>query len=92
MSDPERRVFVTGTGVVSPIGKNTTDFWTHLLAGTSGAAPITRFDASGFDTRFACEVKDFSLEGVIDRKDAKRMDRFVQRHLVRIAVGSKHAR
>jgi 3-oxoacyl-[acyl-carrier-protein] synthase II len=85
MSHPERRVFVTGTGVISPIGKSTTEFWTSLLAGTSGAGPITRFDASTYDTRFACEVKDFSLEGITDRKDAKRMDRFVQ-----FAVAASH--
>ncbi|OGF17037.1 MAG: beta-ketoacyl-[acyl-carrier-protein] synthase II [Candidatus Eisenbacteria bacterium RBG_16_71_46] len=78
MSDDERRVLITGTGVVSPIGKSTEEFWKHLIAGKSGAGPITRFDASGYDTRFACEVKDFTTEGLVDRKDAKRMDRFVQ--------------
>ena len=77
MSKNGHRVFVTGTGVVSPIGNDTGEFWTNLTAGKSGAGPITRFDASGFNTRFACEVKDFTTEGTIDRKDAKRMDRFV---------------
>jgi 3-oxoacyl-[acyl-carrier-protein] synthase II len=77
MSENGRQVFVTGSGVISPIGNNTEEFWTNLTAGKSGAGPITRFDASGFNTRFACEVKDFTLEGIIDRKDAKRMDRFV---------------
>jgi 3-oxoacyl-[acyl-carrier-protein] synthase II len=72
------RVFVTGLGVVSPIGNDTETFWSNLIAGKSGAGPITRFDASAYDTRFACEVKDFVLDGVIDRKDAKRMDRFAQ--------------
>jgi 3-oxoacyl-[acyl-carrier-protein] synthase II len=72
------RVFVTAGGVVSPIGNNTEEFWKNLVAGKSGAGPITRFDATGYGTRFACEVKDFTTEGVIDRKDAKRMDRFVQ--------------
>ena len=72
------RVFVTGTGVVSPLGNSTGCFWEHLIAGKSGAGPITRFDVSAYTTRFACEVKDFSFEGIIDRKDAKRMDRFVQ--------------
>jgi 3-oxoacyl-[acyl-carrier-protein] synthase II len=72
------RVLITGTGVISPLGKDTESFWAALLAGRSGAAPITRFDATGFDTRFACEVKDFSTEAVLDRKEAKRMDRFVQ--------------
>jgi 3-oxoacyl-[acyl-carrier-protein] synthase II len=78
MSTNGRRVFVTGTGVVSPLGKDTGKFWDQLIAGRSGAGPITRFDASAYSTRFACEVKDFTTEGVIDRKDAKRMDRFVQ--------------
>ncbi len=72
------RVFVTGLGVVSPIGNDTETFWSNLIAGKSGAGPITRFDASAYETRFACEVKDFALDGVIDRKDAKRMDRFTQ--------------
>ncbi len=72
------RVFVTGTGVVSPLGNSTEVFWDNLIAGKSGAGPITRFDVSAYGTRFACEVKDFSSEGVLERKDAKRMDRFVQ--------------
>jgi len=72
------RVFVTGCGVVSPLGNHTEEFWKNLVAGKSGAGPITRFDASTYETRFACEVKDFSFEGILDRKEAKRMDRFVQ--------------
>jgi 3-oxoacyl-[acyl-carrier-protein] synthase II len=78
MSMNGSRVFVTGTGVISPLGNDTGTFWDNLIAGRSGAGPITRFDASEYGTRFACEVKGFSTEGVIDRKDAKRMDRFVQ--------------
>ncbi|MBI1796652.1 MAG: beta-ketoacyl-ACP synthase II [Candidatus Eisenbacteria bacterium] len=72
------KVLVTGTGVVSPLGNGTDVFWKNLIAGVSGAGPITRFDTANYSTRFACEVKGFSTEGVIDRKDAKRMDRFVQ--------------
>jgi 3-oxoacyl-[acyl-carrier-protein] synthase II len=71
-------VFVTGAGVVSPVGKTMEESWRNLVAGVSGAGPITRFDTTAFDTKFACEVKDFSTEGVLDRKEAKRMDRFVQ--------------
>ena len=78
MPKNEHRVFVTGSGVISPLGNDTETLWKNLVEGVSGAGPITRFDASGLDTRFACEVKDFTTEGVIDRKDAKRMDRFVQ--------------
>ena len=72
------RVFVTGAGVISPIGNDMEKCWSELLAGKSGAGPITRFDTSAYETRFACEVKDFSTEGVLDRKETKRMDRFVQ--------------
>lgn len=74
----ERRVVVTGSGVISPLGNDTGQFWKNLVAGVSGAGPITRFDAAGLETRFACEVKGFTTEGIVDRKDAKRMDRFVQ--------------
>jgi len=78
MSDNGRRVFVTGAGVITPLGNDVSVFWQRLLEGRSGAGPITRFDASKFGTRFACEVKDFTTDGVIERRDAKRMDRFVQ--------------
>ena len=73
-----KRVWITGAGVVTPLGNTLPEFWDHLTQGHSGAGPITRFDASAYDTRFACEVKGFTTEGLIDRKDAKRMDRFVQ--------------
>jgi len=72
------RIVVTGAGVISPVGNSVEDCWQNLIAGKSGAGPITRFDVANFDTKFACEVKDFSFEGVMDRKEAKRMDRFVQ--------------
>ena len=91
MSHNGNRVFITGTGVVSPLGNSTQETWKRLLAGESGAGPITRFDASAYDTRFACEVKDFQVEGVIDRKDAKRMDRFVQFAVVAAAEGARAA-
>ncbi len=77
MAEP-LRVLVTGTGVVSPLGNDTESLWEGLTAGRSGAGPITRFDTSTYGTRFACEVKDFTSEGILDRKEAKRMDRFVQ--------------
>src|SRR6266545_2117187 len=85
MPTRERRVVVTGTGVISPLGNDTEQFWKNLVAGVSGAGPITRFDATAYDTRFACEVKEFTTEGLIERKDAKRMDRFVQ-----YAVAASH--
>jgi 3-oxoacyl-[acyl-carrier-protein] synthase II len=71
-------VWITGAGVVSPLGNNLPEFWEHLIQGQSGAGPITRFDASAYETRFACEVKGFTTDGTLDRKEAKRMDRFVQ--------------
>ena len=86
------RVFVTGTGVVSPLGIGTEVFWKRLVAGESGAGPITRFDTEQYGTKFACEVKDFTTEGVVDRKDAKRMDRFVQFAVVAADETLKSAR
>lgn len=91
MSADRTRVFVTGAGVCSPIGNDLETFWSNLVAGVSGAGPITRFDASTYETRFACEVKDFSIEGVLDRKEAKRMDRFVQFAVVASHSALKHA-
>ncbi len=73
-----RRVVVTGLGAITPLGNNVTDYWNNLVAGVSGAAPITRFDASKFKTRFACEVKGFNVEEYLDRKEARKMDPFSQ--------------
>jgi 3-oxoacyl-[acyl-carrier-protein] synthase II len=70
-----RRVVVTGLGIVSPIGNSVEEAWTALLAGDSGAAEITRFDATAFPVRFACEVKDFDVAAYVDGKAARRMDR-----------------
>jgi 3-oxoacyl-[acyl-carrier-protein] synthase II len=70
-----RRVVVTGLGIVSPIGNSVEDAWTSLLAGETGAAAITRFDATEFPVRFACEVKDFDIAAFADVKAARRMDR-----------------
>lgn len=71
-----KRVVVTGIGAVTPVGNNVNDFWNNLINGVSGAAPITRFDASKFKSQFACEVKGFNIENYIDRKEARRMDTF----------------
>ncbi len=73
-----RRVVVTGLGAVTPVGNTRDEFWRRLIAGESGIAPITAFDASDFDTRIAGEVKDFNPEQLIGRKEARRMDRFTQ--------------
>lgn len=71
-----KRVVVTGLGAITPVGNSVTDFWNNLINGVSGAAPITRFDASKFKTRFACEVKNFDPLTYIDRKEARKMDLF----------------
>ncbi len=73
-----RRVVVTGLGAVTPIGNTREDFWKRLIAGESGIAPITAFDASDFVTRIAGEVKEWNPEQLIGRKEARRMDRFTQ--------------
>jgi len=73
-----RRVVVTGLGAITPLGNNITDYWNNLLNGVSGAAPITRFDASKFKTRFACEVKGFNPEDYLERKEARKIDLFSQ--------------
>ncbi len=79
-----RRVVVTGLGLITPVGNDVQSSWRALLAGTSGAGPITHFDATpDYDVRFACEVKGFEPEQYLERKEAKRMDRFAQ-----LAVGA----
>jgi 3-oxoacyl-[acyl-carrier-protein] synthase II len=73
-----RRVVITGTGLVTPVGLDVQESWTSLLGGRSGAGPITQFDPSGHAVRFACEVKDFDPGQYIERKEVKRTDRFSQ--------------
>jgi 3-oxoacyl-[acyl-carrier-protein] synthase II len=73
-----RRVVVTGLGAVTPIGNTVAEFWQAMMEGRSGAAPITRFDASEFDTRFACEVKGYDPLLHMSRKEIQRMDLFAQ--------------
>lgn len=73
-----KRVVITGLGSLNPLGNNVPDYWQALLSGKSGAAPITLFDASKFKTRFACEVKDFDPGKYLDRKEARKLDRFSQ--------------
>lgn len=73
-----KRVVVTGLGALTPIGNNIQEFWSGLISGKSGAAPITYFDTTHFKTKFACEVKNFNVEDFIDRKEARKMDRYAQ--------------
>lgn len=77
-----RRVVVTGLGALTPIGNTVSEYWNGLVQGTSGAAPITRFDASKFRTRFAAELKGFDPEQHFDRKEARKMDPFAQYAMV----------
>jgi 3-oxoacyl-[acyl-carrier-protein] synthase II len=73
-----RRVVVTGLGAITPVGNDVATTWRALVEGQSGAAPITKFDASSFPVRFACEVKSFDASAYMDRKEAKRADPFTQ--------------
>ena len=77
-----KRVVVTGLGALTPIGNTVQEYWNGLVNGVSGAAPITYFDASKFKTQFACELKNFNVEDFIDRKDARKMDRYAQYAMV----------
>jgi 3-oxoacyl-[acyl-carrier-protein] synthase II len=77
-----KRVVVTGCGALTPLGNTVEEYWNGLIAGKSGAAPITRFDASLFKTRFACEVKNFDINNFMDRKEARKMDPFTQYAMV----------
>lgn len=77
-----KRVVVTGIGTLTPLGNNLTDYWNGLLNGVSGADNITLFDASKFKTRFACEVKGFDPTQFMDRKEARKLDRFAQLAIV----------
>ena len=77
-----RRVVITGIGALTPIGNNAKQYWESLKKGVSGAAPITYFDTENFKTKFACELKDFQVTEFLDRKDARKLDRFSQYAMV----------
>ena len=80
-----KRVVVTGLGAVTPVGNTPDEMWNNLLNGVSGAAPITSFDTTLFKTKFACEVKNLNVNDFLDRKEARKMDRYTQ--LALIAAG-----
>lgn len=73
-----KRVVITGMGALTPVGNNLQDYWNALVAGTSGAAPITHFDASKFKTQFACEIKNFDINQYMDRKEVRKHDLYSQ--------------
>lgn len=79
-----KRVVVTGLGALTPIGSTLPTYWEGLKKGTSGAAPITRFDATLFKTKFACELKNFDIGNFMDRKEARKMDPFAQYAMVAV--------
>ena len=73
-----RRVVVTGIGLVTPIGNDLESTWSSLLAGRSGAGPITQFDTTNFATKFGCEVKGWDPSKWFDKREVKHLDRFLQ--------------
>jgi len=84
-----RRVVITGMGVLTPIGNNVNDFWESLVAGVSGAGTITKFDATKFKTKFACELKNFDPLNHIDKAEARKYDLFTQYALISVAEAIK---
>ncbi|TMQ64847.1 MAG: beta-ketoacyl-ACP synthase II [Candidatus Eisenbacteria bacterium] len=86
-----RRVVITGMGVVSPLGSDVETFWKRLIAGESGIGPVTRFDTSKYDTRFAAEVQGYRTEEFMDRKEIRRTDLFVQYAIGAAAQAVKQA-
>ncbi|HSY75700.1 MAG TPA: beta-ketoacyl-ACP synthase II [Bacteroidia bacterium] len=84
-----KRVVVTGIGALTPIGNNLAEYWSGLIAGKSGAAAITRFDASKFKTRFACELKGFKVEDHFERKEGRKIDPYAQYGLVAVEEAIK---
>ena len=84
-----QRVVVTGLGAVTPLGNTPEETWENMVKGVSGAAPITLFDATNFKTQFACEVKNWNPNEWIDRKDARKMDRYAQLAMASAVQGVK---
>ncbi|GAA4827229.1 beta-ketoacyl-ACP synthase II [Algivirga pacifica] len=87
-----KRVVITGMGALTPIGNTLEEYWANLEKGVSGAAPITKFDASKFKTQFACEVKDLNIGDFIDRKEARKMDLFTQYAMIVSDEAIKHSK
>ena len=87
-----KRVVITGMGALTPLGLNLNDYWTAIRKGTSGAAPITKYDTEKFKTKFACELKGFDVLNHMDRNEAKKYDPFSQYAIVAVGEALKHAR
>ncbi|MEN9839547.1 MAG: hypothetical protein RL177_1026, partial [Bacteroidota bacterium] len=86
-----KRVVITGMGAVTPLGLNLQDYWTALRKGTSGAAPITKYNTEKFKTKFACELKGFDPLDHMDRNEIKRYDPFSQYAIVAVGEALQHA-
>ena len=86
-----KRVVVTGMGALTPVGNNVNEYWQAMLNGTSGASPITRFDAGKFKTRFACELKNFNPSDHLDKAETRRNDLFTQYALIAAEEAVKNA-
>ena len=87
-----RRVVITGLGMVSPLGIGVEKTWQELVQGKSGVARITKFDPTGFDTQIAAEVKDFIPENFVEKKEIKRMDIFIQYAMASATMAVEDAR
>jgi 3-oxoacyl-[acyl-carrier-protein] synthase II len=87
----QRRVVITGAGVVSPLGNSLDETWQSALKGKSGVGPITRFDASGYEVRFAGEVKNFNADLYVEKKEQKKMDLFIQYSLATAQMAIEHS-
>jgi 3-oxoacyl-[acyl-carrier-protein] synthase II len=87
----QRRVVITGAGVVSPLGNSLDETWQSALKGKSGVGPITRFDASGYEVRFAGEVKNFNADLYVEKKEQKKMDLFIQYSLATAQMAMEHS-
>jgi len=88
----QRRVVVTGLGAVTPLGNSVPEFWSNLISGKSGAAPITKFDTTKFKTKFACEVKNFNPLNYFEKQDVRKIDPFTQYALVSSEEALKDSR
>lgn len=91
MNVPLKRVVVTGLGALTPIGNTVSEYWNALISGVSGADFIKQFDASKFKTKFACELKGFNVEDHMERKEARKLDRFSQIAMVAAAEAVENA-
>ncbi len=91
MDQVNKRVVITGLGIISPLGNDVNTFWNHLIAGKSGVGNITHFDTTDYAVKIAAEVKDFDPLNYIDKKEARRMDRFVQFAVAAAKEALKHA-